>query len=355
MDNDSLILSVNGEAYEGWEEVHIKRSMETVCSEYSLTASNRWEQKGKPVPIREQDEVVLKIGDDLLLTGFIDSVSPDTVDRRNIKVEGRDKTCDLVDCSNYLKKVDYFKMTFFDLANIFCSPFNINVSVLTNLSGEKYPKFSIETGETVFQTLNRLAAKEGVMLGSDENGNLTIFTKGSDRAAVALQAGVNIKTHSGKFDITNRFSKYILRGQDAGNGVEGWGNSKAQIEAVAEDPGIARYRPLIVHAESNITPSLAKRRANYEMTIRRARSLAVDVSVQGWRQKPSGPLWQTNQIVSVTIPELELIGQDLLIGEFSFTKSDAGTETQLHLVPEDSYLQEPKKKKPGKKEKTRWH
>jgi prophage tail gpP-like protein len=105
---------------------------------------------------------------------------------------------------------------------------------------------------------------------------------------------------------------------------------------------------LLVLSDGQTTLSAARTRAIWEKTVRAGRAIAASITVQGWRQTPTGSLWQINQLVDVFAPWLQIEGQ-MLISAVSFSKSLQGTLTTLTLSSPDAYRSEPVKQKKRKK------
>ena len=111
---------------------------------------------------------------------------------------------------------------------------------------------------------------------------------------------------------------------------------------------MTRYRPLIIRCETNLDPAGAKQRAEWEKTVRAARSVVVSVVVQGFRED-NGLLWMDNSLIDVDIPYLRL-QQQLLISKVTY-KRDArsGSTTTLELKDPKAFQPELKKQSDKKK------
>ena len=340
MKNELKIIA-DGKSYAGWEGVTIKRSMETLCGDFTVSMSDRFTPAGKSFFISAQAPIVLKIDNDEILTGYVDAVEPNYDENGLlITVSGRDKTADLVDCSAANTPGSFNKTTFKNIVAALIKPFGISAVYEVEISDRKM-KFSIDAGASIFQTLEKLTALEGVLMQTDPAGRLVFPKNTFQRADTGLATGDNILRIRFPYDFTDRFSPYIVRGQAAGDGSTQWAKSQPVIGAFSVDPVVNRYRPLILQAETAATAASTLRRAQWERTIRRARALRGHVVVQGWRQTGSDQLWTTNQIVNVYAPKIRVVNLDLLISEVVFNKSESGAETRLTLVPKDSFILEP--------------
>jgi len=356
--SNKLGLTIKGARFEGWESVSIKRSIDTLCGKFTVTLTDRWTPQSKAWQIREQDNVLIEIGNTPVLTGRVDAVNANIgPSGHSLELEGRDLTADLVDCSVIQAPGTWNNVKFFNFVNALAGPFGINVAINTDISNDKF-NFSIDSGVKIYEVLQNLAQKEGVLLQTDPYGNLSVENNEAARADTGLAMGDNIKSASCSFDTRDRFSRYLVRGQDAGTGKAQWKKTAGQIQGEALDPGITRSRPLLIQAETNATIKTAERRAQWEKTTRKARALGVTVIVEGWQQTDSDQLWAVNKLVNVYIPQFEIENLDLLIAGVEFTKDTGGTQTKLELVPEDTFLVKPvapaKKKKAKSKGGSRW-
>ena len=89
-----------------------------------------------------------------------------------------------------------------------------------------------------------------------------------------------------------------------------------EIEGAAIDPGVPRYRPHVMLAESALDGPGAMRRAVWQAKYNAARGTQARVIVPGWRQS-DGSLWQINHLVAVRVPFLSL-DMELLIAGVSY-------------------------------------
>ena len=332
-------LAVNGKKFEGWESISVKRSIKAIAGAFSLNLTDKWAQEQSSWLLNPGDECALSIGGDRLITGYLDGVKPSfTKESRTIVVSGRDKTGDMVDCSAVHKPGNWSDISILRLANLLGAPFGITAK--STVSGLKpFQNFNIQNGESAFECLDRAAKLMGVLLMNDGTGNILITRTGTQRASTNLEQGNNILSASANFEMKERFSKYIVKGQNAGLADEATPGVDFAASGIATDAWIERYRPLIVMAEGAATPEICTQRARWEATVRAAKSSPIAVIVQGWRQS-DGKLWELNKIVKLKSPWLG-VNQDFLITSVEFKKSNDGTLTNLELERPDAYTPDP--------------
>lgn len=355
MKSDIVTLRVGGKKYGGWENVSVTRGIEAIAGGFTLSVSERWANQNVDWPITEGDACTVAIGDDIVCSGFVDSRGPEySANDHRIEISGRDKSCDLVDCSALLDHWEYKQADVVKLARKLCDPFGIRVAVQPGLilpggtiSTPAGSKLAITVGETAFNVLAeacRLAAIMPIYNSADDE--LLLTRAGSDRATTELVRGQNVKTASAKFDMSNRFRKYVLLGQHAATD-DFFGPQAAQIKATAEDPNVPRAaRTLVIRPEGNVTLDYAKARVQWEASVRAAKADTVSMTVQGWRQK-SGDLWPINALVHVRDSLLRIDG-DMLIAQTQFTADrKSGKQTVLALKRPDAFKPEPSVKPDG--------
>lgn len=336
--SDTALLKVSGRKFEGWTNFSVSLSMETIASSFRLDYTDRETGSEVAWPITPQDPCEIYLGSDRIITGYVDSGNPSCdATGRKLSVEGRSKAGDLVDCSVDISPFSWRDIYLDSMAKIFCQPFGIPVKKLTSVGG-KFSDVIVNTGESFFEVLDRMARQRGVLLLSNFSGELELTTVGAKKASEDLIQGINVKSASGSYSVKERFSKYTVKTQLARNddipAVESF-----KIQASSTDPNITRHRPLLISSEAQTETINCKTRANFEAMVRAGRSTKVNVTVEGYRQK-DGSLWSVNQLVYAKIPWIG-IAQELLISGVTFTKDASGSNTTLELVRKDAFTPQP--------------
>lgn len=309
---ESVILTVDGKLWEGWTEMSVSRSLKAIAGEFELSVTTRW-SAAAPRVIREGQPCTVRLGADTVLTGYIDDFIP-SYDAENveIRVMGRDKTGDLVDCSVVHSSGKWKGVRLEQVAADVCRPFGITVITETP-TGEAFASVVLEQGETGFELLDRLAKQRGVLLTSDGAGNLIITRASSVRAGVSLVLGENILAARGRFSWRERNSQYIT-----------------------EDPEINRYRPRILVNEDSLTVGGASIRGEWYKARMLGEARTTEITVAGWREQgDSGLLWQTNRLVDID-DSIQNLKTTWLISGVTWTDGAQGRMTVLALVPPES-------------------
>lgn len=358
---DDLELLVNGEIYAGWTSLGLTRAMDAASGAFTVSLTERWEgQDGsaaqvEPWPILPGDACEVRLGGMSMINGYVDIFKPSYgPEDHTINIQGRDKTCDLIDCSAVHTPDEWKNITLLKLAEILCAPFGIKARADVDV-GEPFAVAKLQQGETVFEAIERYAQQRKLLVMPDGAGGLLLTRTGARRAEVALEQGGNIKSANGSIDHSQRFNQYLVKGQ-APYSEDSDGETESHVEGRITDSGIERYRPMLIVAESGGTTSTAIERATWEANTRIGKSASAQINVMGWRQTPGGPLWLPNMLVYVRSPWLRMDGE-MLIRQVTFSRDGAdgsdGTSCQIDVVSPQAYSPEPPDSKKAKKKKTK--
>lgn len=328
-----LTLRTSGLAYEGWKAVEVTRRMDQCAGSYTLDVSDVWPGQDYTRRIDPGAECEVLLGGERVITGYVDSVALEIdAGQHRVRVAGRDRTGDLVDCSAVRKTGQWRGLRIEQIAAELCEPFGVVVRAEVD-TGKPLPSFALQEGETVFEAIERAARIRGLLLMSDGQGALLITRAGLARVATRLVLGQNVLRARSMLDMRDRYSSYTCKGQAPGNDQHN-GKTVSQIAARAEDAGVQRYRPLVL---TNDAPDLAaslRERVRWEANVRAARSAEIEITVQGWRHDAG--LWQPNTLVPVVVPALRM-DAELLITSVANILDEQGSTTTLLLTRPDAY------------------
>lgn len=343
-----ILLYVNGRVYGGWKQGTITRSLDAIAGKFDLVSMDKWEVSAERWTIFPGDACQVKINGKALITGYVDKAGPSyDPESHGIKILGRDKTADLVDCSAIVKGSELHGLTLEGIAKALARPFGIDVRAEVD-SGPAFASFAIQPGETAYEAIERAARQRFMVVTTDGDGNAIIADIGKTRAVDSLIEGENIKAASAEYDYSQRFSEYIVKGQAAAQN-DGWEEATVAVESRATDPNVKRYRPKIINAETQASDGSAGNRAQLEAASRAGKSTKINVTVQGWTMS-NGELWPVNALVRIRSPLLS-IDEDVVISEVRFSLSDTGgVTTDLQLTRPDAYLLGQGKVKKDKKD-----
>ncbi|HLO61386.1 MAG TPA: hypothetical protein VK165_00320 [Azonexus sp.] len=397
-------LLVNGREFGGWKSVRISAGIERQARDFALEVTDRWPgQTDVPRRIRAFDACQVYIGNDLVLTGWVDG-TPIKHDAKSVTVgvKGRSKTADLVDCCPIepgqstksgsgggswgdvvgpdgktakvvappTKTASQWRNAKMEtIAAALAAPYSVRVIAETD-TGKAIPDHQVQQGETVFESIDRMMRLRHVLSTDNERGDLVFIDVGSaGKAATAIEVGPNGNAESGDapLDYKGVFSQYIVKGQRAGNDAEfggdvseEQGSSDEDLGAVAgsietEDAASAsdsrskRRRVLVIKQSGHADEGTCSDRALYEKAHRAAKALETTYVVNGWRQQ-DGSLWRPNQIVRVRDP---IVGfdADMVVAEVSWILDKDGLRSEIRVGPPDGYRTKAGKLKKSKSQK----
>jgi prophage tail gpP-like protein len=345
---DILTLTINGRLYSGWKAIRVSRGIDRCVSDFHFEVSERWTGQSTPWQILPFAACTVAIDGAPIITGYVDDYAPKIgPTEHNTEITGRSKTVDLLECTSDIPGGQFSGYSFAAIARAVAAQYGIGVVVQADAANTAtFADTQKERCETDFSFLERLGRLSGVLLSDDESGNLVLTTAGSARATGNLVEGQNIQSGSANLTSKGRFSVYIVKGQHGLGvaGAAGWstaaGTVQTQMQVMATDTGVPRYRPKVILAESQMTQAGMQQRANWLKQAAYGKATRADITVAGWRQ-PDGTLWTVNQLVAVTSPTLG-VDQDLLIARVEFGLNEtAGRTTTLHVGPVEGFTPDP--------------
>ncbi|PCJ57845.1 MAG: hypothetical protein COA65_08855 [Rhodospirillaceae bacterium] len=333
-----IALEIAGQNWGGWTEVSVSRSIERLAGSFELGVTDRWPGKQSLRAISAGLPCRITAAGETLITGFIDDVSPSyDATSHDINVRGRDSTGDLIDCSAIHNPGEWKGQSLQAICGALTQPFGIKVLVATD-TGKPFASFRIQESETVFEAIERACRQRAVLPIADGLGNVKLITaSGAPLNAGVLQGGPggNLLAASGQTSHRDRYSKIIVKGQQAGADTLTADDIATPVAEIS-DSAIARYRPLVVLAEEPGDGGGFKLRAKWERSVRRARARTAQLTVRGWADD-GGKLWQPGTRVRVSDPGIG-IDAIMLITTATFTIDErSGTRTRLDVSPPDGF------------------
>lgn len=334
---DELILGVGGQRFAGWQSASILRSMERGPHLFELRLSNRW-RASQHRAIRAGESARLFCGNDLLLTGFIDSVSHEYDDEtQSIRIAGRSALGDLVDCSAIGR--EFVGQRLDAIARELARPFGIEVAVAADI-GAAFPRVRLDEGQSPWEFIELLARIRGVRVLGDAQGQLQICSAGSRLAGVPLVLGDNVQIARAELSCRERFSEYHLVAKNGDVRLDIDATQIAHINASAIDPHIKRHRPLTIVADEDCNRADCLVQAEWQRNIRYGRGQRLLYNVRGWREGRAGNVWEPNTRVQVNDAYLGL-RQELLLVEVRLLLDEEGRYSELVAMPRQAMAREP--------------
>lgn len=349
---EDLTLKVNGASLSGWQSIRVTRGIERCPSDFDIEMTERYPGDANAFVVQPGDACQVLLGYDLVITGYIDRLNP-SIDRgaHTIRVVGRGKCADLVDCAAEWPGGQITGSSAFSIAKKLAEPYGVfsdgrpsnRIIVSTDVSdvGPIIPQFSLILGTTAFSLIERVCRYAALLAYEEADGNLFLTRAGSDVAASGLVQGQNVQRASIEFSMDQRYSEVYayIQSFDTFQDTGDLGN----LKYIRADPNVARHRRMVVIAESGDSDfHILEQRTAWEIARRFGRSNQLHVTVDSWRDG-AGVLWTPNTIVPVSIPALKLKADaKWLLSEVTYSRnSSSGTTADLVLMPPEAFIPQP--------------
>lgn len=339
---DDLTLTINGQAISGWTDIRITRGVERCPSDFEIGLTELYPGELAKVIIQPGLPCTVSLGADVVITGYVDRFVPGFSDgQHGIRVLGRSKCCDLVDCAAEWAGGQISGTTAFGIAQKLAGVYDITVRCGTSVNDmPMIPQFNLMLGESAFEVIERITRYSALLVYDLPTGDLMLSRVGATQAASGFVEGQNVQQASVEYAADQRYSSYVafLQSVDMFHDVGDAGN----LLTTVTDPNVQRHRELVIIAEAGGTGlEITKLRANWEMARRAGRARIVRVRCDSWRDS-AGALWAPNTLAPVQLPSLKLANETFVIGEVTFLRSeDTGTVADLVLMAPAAYKPEP--------------
>ncbi len=337
--SENISIVSGGDEFKGWENISISRSLDALSGSFSAETYVSWGVDNRPFGLKTDLEVEVHINDEhRVLTGFIDSTSSAAdINGQTFSIAGRDKTAMLAD--SMIDKTAPFLFENWDrlISGLkikerlgIDTTLRFNTEYLRRPVSGGLQKMTVAPGETYFDVLAKKAKRDGLTLTTNGLGALIVTAGNSIKGRRSLREGENIKTSSVTVDSTDRFSKYVIYGQ---TDPASWGTTTREPELGQSLDANGRSGKVYVDIDQNIsTTNELKQRADWENTVRSARSEKINCTVAGFiSNRELGEIWAPNQLVVVNIPSSSISGYFIITKcTYSISRS-AGPETSITL------------------------
>lgn len=337
------ILASNGtpqQTITGWQDIRVTRSIERPPSSFEIGLTENYPASSKQVVLKPGDGVVVKIGNDTVITGWVDSYQAEISPRsHSVRISGRSKCADLYDCSAGQAGINLPYASLLTLAQKLAEPFNVNVKKMGTWTEIPYPVLMSSVTERVYAIIETVARYNNVLVYDDTDGSLVLGSVAAGTHQSGFLQGQNIQQAAVGFSMLNRYQTYIALWQSVNTYAFAGSTNQS---GVATDPQVTRYRPLIFVSEQNAPGfNIAQMRADYEKNMRWGRGQVVHIVCDSWRDA-QGILWTPNFLAPLDIPAIKVNNQTWIIADVTFVRNlHAGTIAQLSLMPQEAFTVNP--------------
>lgn len=328
----SMELRIGGKSYDGAKSGSLNLNIDSVANSFSALVTNFWATS--ITEIKAGDSVEVYMEGSKRFTGWIDRASPDIGGQGNlVNISGRSKSGDIIDCTPDVTQSEFKNQTFESLVLALVAPFGLTVKANVS-TGEVIESANYDQGESIFEFLKKEAIKKGLLMYSDTSGNLVIDKAGTTSSGLIFKEGENILSCNARVDYSNRFSKYIVKGDQQSNPYVDE-EAATNPMAIATDEEI-RYRPLIIMVSGKATDAICEQRAKWEAAIRIGKSVTYSVTLQGW-------YFNLNETCTLQSNRIGA-NESLLISKITNSFSESGKICTMELVRPITFSELPKLK-----------
>jgi prophage tail gpP-like protein len=335
---NNIVLKIRENTYEGWTSIRVEKSLLNLAGSFSFAGTDIFPGEPRKWNFSMGDSCVIEIDDQVVMTGYIEDIDITySENSHNIQISGRSKTADLIDCS-WIEDVNEWKQqNIGTIIAALCEPFDIEIVIENSaFSGAVtvLDTFKANEGDIVFDLISKLCKSVAILPIDNGDGKLTLTQAGTKLASDSLVLGDNIKTGTLRQSNKDRFSTYVVKGQDSDDPFKEL-FSIANPVGTAFDTVVVRNRPMVILLETKGDAGKCQKRAEWERNIRAGNSRFIQYTVQGWTQK-NGDVWPLNYLVQT---KDDFLGSNttLLIANLAISLEEgSGSLTEISLIHPDS-------------------
>jgi prophage tail gpP-like protein len=336
--SDELVLVANGKKISGWTSISVTLRCEGFPNSFSIALTTP--ATGDLPPVAAGDRCQVYLGDDLVITGYVDRDSGGgDATSHALSLTGRGLCCDLVDCSAEWPK-GLISGDALAIAQKLAQPYGISVALANGAAaGPQVVGWALNYGEAAAAIIQRVAQNAGLLAYEDPGGRLLLAAIGSKSAKGGVVYGQNVESWSNTNSIDQRYSDVVCSSFAVASFDDLQGNDFFHRET---DPNVKRHRQLDIvlgDVASENAQDFTIRKAQWEIARRAGRSTTVTATVDSWRDA-DGALWMPNTLVPVDLPG-RLPAKQLCISEVTFRRDGEGTHADLVMLPKAAFLLEP--------------
>lgn len=348
MNNDELYLTSGDQVVTGWTDIRVTRGIERLPSDFSVGMTELYPKELDRLVIEPGAACQIRLGADPVITGYVDHFVPSIgPSEHSIRITGRSKCSDLVDCAAEWPGGQISNATVLGVAQRLASVYGplINgkpegIAVSTDLTVLPIiPQTNLMLGESAFEIIDRMARFSSVVAYDLPDGSLFLTTAGVKPAASGFAEGANVQRAYIDYSANQIYSDYNVYIQstqlymDAGVG----GNKLTSTH----DLNCSRHRAMVIISEGGgLGNEIAVQRGLWESARRFGRSRIVKLTTDSWRDA-SGTLWEPNTLVPVSLPRLKFDSASMLISEVTFLRNASGTSAEITLMAPAAFLPQP--------------
>lgn len=344
---DKLALLVGDAMHDDWQRYEVDSDLLTPADGWMVTLG--FPDGRRPAGIKAGARALLKLGNDTIMTGRIDTLRHGVGEKRHmLMMSGRDANAILVDCSAPVFSA--CKMSLNDVISKIVKPLGVTRIRIAATKPLTSAKVTIEPGMTAWDALTQAAEASGLWPWTDPDGTLVIG--GPDYTTPPV--GTLVMRYDGKGNniidlihdesIARRYSQTTVLAQCHGDDEE---DGKNDMKATVSDPQITLYRPKIIVTHDAGSQQEVDFRARKAQADARLAGFTLTVIVKGLRA-PNGQPWTPGQRVHL-VSEPHDLNAVFFLMKRNFTGGSMGTgeKTTLTLKEDGVWIPDayPKRRK----------
>lgn len=326
----------------------VLRSIDTCVDACSATIALTDKVKETITPFG-YEEAQVYLGGELVITGLVYQIAP-TIDAsgKTLNIQIFSSACDIVDSVRY-PPYEFKKRTLKQIAReLIEDDLGLKVNFELDIDDPVFERVCMEPQQKVFSFLNDLASQHGILITSNEKGEvLFIQANTTDKPVETIDNITNVSaTYNGRdlFAVYRVTAKTPRRGKRTKRRRARTTKSYATVPglkfAEAFDPVVPISRLTIKSANDTSVDRLPDA-ANWQRSKRWVDALGMKIPRVGWTPIGSIDLYRENTQVTVKNDDLWLgNGFDFLIKSVEYSLSKNGATCVLTLVPPQAYTGE---------------
>lgn len=371
-ESDRVSVAIEGHLHRDWTRFSLDSDLFTPADAWSVSLGIPAAQL--PGYVRPWAKVEVRVGDNLALTGRVDSLRRRIArDGLELSLSGRDGAGILLDCSAPV--FTQREVAVDEVCASMVRPLGVD-KIDVQPGGAAFKKVSIEPGMTAWEALQRAAEASGLWPWFAPDGTLRVAAPDYSRAVdaelicafdatgrrrssavpVATKEATGIDSSAGaknnvislemEESCNRRHSEVTVLGQSTGGEDD---EAQNALRATVKDGGAWFYRPLIRDEGHVDSVPMARTRARKIITDGVFDSLTFTAVVHGHRTD-SGSLWEPGMHIRLRVEKLCDIS--LLLARRTLLGGREGRTTTLTLKPWGVWLPDTAKKAKKRKKKS---
>src|SRR5262252_1496406 len=325
-------LIVNGRRYEGWETVWAQERWTEAFTYFRFTAA---EVTNPPASYHDAqvipcDDVTLMLGGEQVVKGtVITRQTSYNATQHMVQITGKGLSFWTYKSSVDTLTGNFDNMNIKQIAEKVLAPYQPPKWIGTP-DMRPFEHEQAQSGETIWDFLDRLCRQRKCILGSDRQGNVQIIGDHEGIYSGSVVEGVNIKAMQCTISVEDTYESIRVtttsKGDDDANGQE-TNQPSDGVESIG-----CRNSILIIESESAGKKEEALLRAQYEKIWTEGTKITANVTVQGWFSDMTGHLWEAGTLVNVQ-SDMAMLHGTMKLKTVTWTQdNNNGTQTVLELV-----------------------